>query len=99
MKHLLTENLTSPVFQQLFAVSMKARTVDLPQLPIVAGQQNSVFAERLNVVVPALESLVSVERKLSYAFLNFYQLELLFKQRFYCDAVRCAQFSPNLMYP
>ena len=43
--------------------------MDLPQLPIVAGQQNSVFAERLNVVVLALESLVSVERKLSYAFL------------------------------
>ena len=57
------------VFQQLFAVLMKATAVDLPRLLIVARQQDPAFAERLNVVVLAPESLALVLRKLSYAFL------------------------------
>ncbi len=57
------------VFQQPFAGSMKAKAAHLPRLPIVAEQQNSAFAERLNVAVLALEGLMSVYRKLSCAFL------------------------------
>ncbi len=47
------------VFQQLFAVLMKATAVDLPRLLIVARQQDPAFAERLNVVVLAPESFLS----------------------------------------
>ena len=78
---------------------MRATAVDLSRLLIVAGQQDPAFAERLNAVVLAPESLALVLRKLSYAFLFSIFWNYYFKQRFYCDAVRCAQFSPNLMYP
>jgi hypothetical protein len=64
------------VFSQLYAVPVKiyavpvrTRAVDVLRLPTVAVQLDSAFAKRLDAVVLTLESLVSVYRKLSCAFL------------------------------